>query len=76
MEESSVSTNKLLLRRKKFMKMPTREKAVMIMIMDPMQKIMREVRKRITMLLTFLMMNIRLCLKKLSLNRTSLWFKD
>ena len=58
------------------MKMLTIEKVVIIMIMDPMQKIMREVLRRITTLLTFLMMTIRLYLRKLSLNKTSLWLKD
>jgi len=76
MEENSVYTNRLLKRRKKSMKMLTIEKVVIIMIMDPMQKIMREVLRRITTLLTFLMMTIRLYLRKLSLNKTSLWLKD
>ena len=58
------------------MKMLTIEKVVIIMIMDPMQKIMREARRKITTLLTFLMMTIRLYLRKLSLNKTSLWLKD
>jgi len=58
------------------MKMLTIEKVVIIMIMDPMQKIMREVLRRITTLLTLLMMTIRLYLRKLSLNKTSLWLKD
>lgn len=58
------------------MKMLIIERVAIIMIMDPMQKIMREAQRRITTLLTFLMLNIRLYLRKLSLIKTSLWFKD
>ena len=53
------------------MKVIMHKKMVSIMIMDPTQKTMREALRKITTLLTNLMMTIRLLMSKQSLTKTN-----